>query len=102
MATSYHALVPILRSLPMTLDLSRRQFGQQTLGALLTYSLLQTLVARDAFGEEMKLLAGKWLKDLNDLSNDVKGKQLKQTDWQAKVDELLGKVDLSDTLKFLD
>ena len=36
----------------MTLDLSRRQFGQQTLGALLTYSLLQTLVARDAFGDE--------------------------------------------------
>jgi hypothetical protein len=86
----------------MTLDLSRRQFGQQTLGALLTYSLLQTLVARDAFGDEMKLLAAKWLKDLNDLSNDVKGKQLKQTEWQAKVDELLGQVDLADTLKFLD
>jgi hypothetical protein len=86
----------------MTFDLSRRQFGQQTLGALLTYSLLQTLVARDAFGEEMKLLAAKWLKDVNDLSNDVKGKQLKQIDWQAKVDELLGKVDLADTLKFLD
>jgi hypothetical protein len=86
----------------MTLDLSRRQFGQQTLGALLTYSLLQTLVARDAFGEEMKLVAARWLKDLNDLSSDVKGKQLKQTDWQAKVDELLGKVDLADALKFLD
>jgi hypothetical protein len=86
----------------MTLDLSRRQFGQHTLGALLTYSLLQTLVARDAFGDEMKLLAAKWLKDLNDLSNDVKGKQIKQTDWQAKVDELLGKVDLAEALKFLD
>ena len=86
----------------MTLDLSRRQFGQHTLGALLTYSLLQTLVARDAFGDEMKLLAAKWLKDLNDLSNDVKGKQIKQTDWQAKVDELLGKVDLPEALKFLD
>jgi hypothetical protein len=86
----------------MTLDLTRRQFGQQTLGALLTYSLLQTLFARDAFGDELKLLAAKWLKDINDLSNDVKGKQIKQVDWQAKVDELLGKVDLSETLKFLD
>jgi hypothetical protein len=86
----------------MTLDLSRRQFGQQALGSLLTYSLLQTLVARDAFGDEMKVLAAKWLKDVNDLSNDVKGKKVKQTDWQAKVDELLGKVDLADTLKFLD
>jgi hypothetical protein len=86
----------------MTLDLSRRQFGQHTLGALLTYSLLQTLVARNAFGDEMKLLAAKWLKDLNGMCHDVKGKQLKQTDWQAKVDELLAQADLADTLKFLD
>ena len=32
----------------------------------------------------------------------MKGKKLKQTDWQAKVDELFGQVDLADTLKFLD
>jgi hypothetical protein len=86
----------------MSLDLSRRQFGQQTLGALLTYSLLETLFARDAFGDDMKLLAGRWLKDLSDLCQDVKGAKLKQTEWQAKVDELLGKVDLGDTLKFID
>ena len=84
------------------MSLSRRQFGQQTLGALLTYSLLQTIIAKDAFGEEMKLLAARWLKEINDLSNDVKGKQLKQVDWQTKVDELLAKVDLADALKFLD
>lgn len=86
----------------MSLDLSRRQFGQQTLGALLTYSLLETLFSRDAFGDEVKLTAAKWLKDLNDLSQDVKGKSLKQVDWQAKVDELLGKVDLAEALKFID
>ena len=39
----------------MSLDLSRRQFGQQTLGALLTYSLLETLFRGDAFGDEVKL-----------------------------------------------
>jgi hypothetical protein len=50
----------------------------------------------------MKLLAAKWLKDLNDLSQDVKGAKLKQTDWQAKVTELYDKVDLTDTLKFID
>lgn len=86
----------------MPLDLSRRQFGQQTLGALLTYSLLETLFRGEAFGDEAKLAAGKWLKDLNDLCGDIKGKQLKQTDWQAKVDELLAKVDLAEALKFID
>jgi hypothetical protein len=84
------------------MSLNRRQFAQQSLGGLLTYSLLQTLFVHDAFGEEMKLLAAKWLKDLNDLSQDVKGAKLKQTDWQAKVTELYDKVDLTDTLKFID
>jgi hypothetical protein len=82
--------------------LTRRQFGQQTLGALLTYSLLETLIARDAFGDEIKRLAARWLKDLNDLSQDVKGKKLPQVEWQKKVDELLGQVDLKETLQFLD
>jgi len=84
------------------MTLTRRQFGQQTLGALLTYSLLETLYTRDAFGDEIKRLAAKWIKDLNDLSQDVKGKTLPQVEWQKKVDELLGQVDLTDTLKFLD
>jgi hypothetical protein len=86
----------------MTLDVTRRQLGQQTLGALLTYSLLETLFCGDAFGDEAKLAAARWLKDLNDLSHDVKGQKLKQTDWQAKVDELLSKVDLAETLRFID
>src|SRR6185436_7612490 len=84
------------------MSLSRRLFGQQTLGALLTYSLLETLYTRDAFGDDMKRLAAKWIKDLNDLGQDVKGKKLPQVEWQKKVDELLGQVDLADTLKFLD
>ena len=53
------------------MSLTRRQFAQQSLGGLLTYSLLQTLFVHDAFGAEMKLLAAKWLKDLNDLSQGV-------------------------------
>ena len=84
------------------MSLSRRQFTQTTLGSLLTYSLLETLMTRDAFSAEMKLLAGKWMKDLHELSEELKGQKLKQTDWQTKVDELFGKVDLADALKFID
>jgi hypothetical protein len=84
------------------MTLTRRQFGHQTLGSLLTYSLLQTLYGHDAFGNEMKVLAAKWLKDLHELSQDVKGQKLPQVEWQQKVDALLGQVDLADTLKFID
>jgi hypothetical protein len=84
------------------MSLTRRQFGQDTLAALVTYSLLDMLVARDAFGNETKALAAKWLKDLNELSQDVKGKKFSQVEWQKKVDSLFEHVDLADTLKFLD
>ena len=86
----------------MSANLTRRDFGQHTLGALLTYSLLETLFSRDAFSAEVKTLTARWMKDLNDLCQDVKGQKLQQTDWQTKVDELLAQVDLADALKFID
>src|SRR5262245_18825115 len=84
------------------MSLTRRQFAQGTLGSLLTYSLLETLLRADAFGADQKVQAAKWLKDVNDWSQDIKGKKLPQVEWQKKVDELLGQVDLEDTLKVLD
>jgi hypothetical protein len=84
------------------MSLTRRQFGQDTLAALVTYSLLETLFSRDAFGAETKALAARWMKDLNELSQDVKDKRFSQIEWQKKVDGLFDHVDLADTLKFLD
>jgi len=84
------------------MSLTRRQFAQDTLTALVTYSLLDLLLAKDALGDGTKLLASKWLKELNELGHDVKGKKLPQVEWQKKVDELFEHVDLADTLKFLD
>ena len=84
------------------MSLTRRQFGQDTLTALVTYSLLDLLVSRDAWGDETKALAARWIKDLNELSQDVKGKKFSQIEWQKKVDSLFENVDLTDTLKFLD
>ena len=84
------------------MSLTRRQFAQDTLAALVTYSLLDMLIARDAMSDELKSLAAKWLKDLNELGHDVKGKKLSQVEWQKKVDGLFEHVDLTDTLKFLD
>jgi hypothetical protein len=84
------------------MPLTRRQFAQDTLASLVTYSLLDLLIARDALGDELKTLAARWLKDLNDLSHDVKGKKLSQVEWQQKVDGLFEHIDLADALNFLD
>lgn len=82
--------------------ISRRDFQQQTLGALLTWSLLDTLFARDAFGDEVRVIASKWLADLNAMSLDLKGKKLDPVQWQKQVEQLLARVDLADMLKFIN
>jgi hypothetical protein len=82
--------------------LSRREFQQQAIGGLLTWSLLDTLFARDAFADDVKLIATKWLSELNAMSADLKGKKLEPLAWQKQVELLLAKVDLPELLKFID
>jgi len=82
--------------------ISRRVFQQQTLGSLLTWSLLETLFSGDAFAEEVKPIAAKWLAELNSLSLDLKGKKLDPLQWQKQVEQLFSKVDLPEMLKFID
>lgn len=84
------------------MTLSRREFTQQTLGSLLTFSLLETLFAGEAFADSIKPVAAKWLADLNELGNDVKGKKLEQVQWQKKVEELFAQCNLPELLKFID
>ncbi len=81
---------------------SRRDFTQQTLGSLLTFSLLESLFAGDAFADAIKPVAAKWLADLNQLGNDVKGSKLEQVAWQKKVEELFAQCNLPELLKFID
>ena len=83
-------------------QLTRRDFQQQAIGSLLTWSLLETLFTRDAFAKEVKPIAAKWLAELNSWSIDLKGKMLEQIQWQEMVEQLYAKVDLPDLLKFLD
>ena len=82
--------------------LTRRQFNQQALGSLLTFSLLETLCQCDAFADEVKPITLQWLRDVNQLGWDVKGQKIPQLDWQKKIEELFVKVDLSDLLRLVD
>lgn len=83
-------------------EITRRSMGRDTLGALLTFSLLETCFARDAFGKEVKPIASEWLAQVNQMSKDLRGAKMKQTDWQDQVEELYQHVDLAELLAFLD
>jgi hypothetical protein len=83
-------------------QISRRGFNQELLGSLLTFSLLETLFTSDAFADEIKPIAAKWLANLDQLGRDLKGQKLKQTEWQQQVESLCSRVDLPELLRLLD
>jgi hypothetical protein len=85
---------------PVTL--SRRAFNAQTLGSLLTFSLLETLCRYDLFADEIRPNAIRWLADVNQLGADLKGQKLEQLAWQKKVEELLPQVDMTALLELID
>lgn len=82
--------------------ISRRTFARQTLGSMLTYTLLETVCRSDAFAADIKPITAKWIADLDQLGREVKDQKLRQVEWQAKVEELYAKVDLPALLKFID
>jgi len=53
--------------------ITRREFAQTTIGSLLTYSLLETIVQTDVLGDEVAPIADQWLRELQTLGQDIKG-----------------------------
>jgi hypothetical protein len=83
-------------------DLTRREFARETLGGLLTYSLLETLIGRNLLAEDVKHVTAKWLTEVNELGIATQKQKLPQIEWQKKIEELFAKVDLPELLRFID
>jgi hypothetical protein len=81
---------------------SRRTFAKQTLGSLLTYSILETLFERDLFADEVRPLTTAWLRDANELGRAVQNQTLHHVEWQQKIEELFARVNLPELLSFID
>src|SRR5688572_1297989 len=84
------------------MNFSRRAFHESTLASLLGYAFLETVFQGEAFGDEMKLVARKWLNDLNTMGSDLKGQKITAPQWQKKVEELFTSVDVPEFLKLID
>jgi hypothetical protein len=81
---------------------SRREFSQQAIGSLLTYSLLETLFAHDAFGSDVRPQTVEWLAGVNALGQEVQGQKLPQVEWQKQIEKLFSQVNLPDLLQLID
>jgi DNA-binding transcriptional regulator GbsR (MarR family) len=76
--------------------------AHKLLGSLAAFGLLETLFTNDLLGAEVKPVVGRWMNDLNDLCRSLKDQKLKDTDFQKKVEELYGKADLAELVRFME
>jgi hypothetical protein len=81
---------------------SRRDFARNMLGALLAYSLVRGLDAGGALGAPAGRAARRWLLETEELCGGLRGKRLRPAEWQRRVEELYGRVDLADLLRTID
>jgi hypothetical protein len=82
--------------------LGRRDFLRGSLASLALIALARALPGREVFAAALRPLAGRWLAELDQLGREVKSQALAQVEWQKKVEELLGKVELDAFLKAID
>jgi len=82
--------------------MDRRDFGQQTVGSLLMFSILETVFSADVLADEVKPIAANWLSELNRMGEDLKGHKLGQVQWQGKVEELFKQISLNEFLGYID
>lgn len=73
---------------------SRREFNTRLLGSVITFGLLETLWTRDLFADPIKPTIEKWLKELTDMTADLRGKKLTDLEFQTKMEDLYKRVDL--------
>jgi hypothetical protein len=81
---------------------TRRTFNAQLLGSLMSFGLIETLCRNDLLADPAKATVQKWMVELNELCQSLKGKKLKDVDFQAKLEELYKRVDLNELIQLVD
>jgi hypothetical protein len=85
----------------MTLP-NRREFAGTVLGSALSFGLIELLWRNDLFAAEVKPVVAKWFRELYDIGQELHGRKLKDTEFQAKMEELYKRVDLDALIGFVD
>ncbi len=80
---------------------TRRDFSAQVLSSLVAYGLIETLWTQNLFADGVKPTVETWLKDLVEMTNDLRGRKLKDVEFQTKMEELYKRVDLTELIKLI-
>jgi hypothetical protein len=82
--------------------MNRRELIQSLLGTVASYSLLETLFSRDAFGAAVKPVTDSWVRELNDMSRELKTGRIAPGLWQARVRALYDRIPPAELLAAVD
>ena len=74
---------------------TRREFSSQLIGSLVAYGLIETLWTRNLFADEVRPTIETWLRDLVEMTNDLRGRTLTDLEFQTKMEALYKRVDLA-------
>jgi hypothetical protein len=70
--------------------------------SILAAALIRAAGRADAFEGAVKSASKQWIEDLQAASRDLRSRKISQIDWQSRIQECLGKVDLKDLLAAID
>lgn len=79
--------------------LTRRDLGGTLLRSLIAFGLVETFWSRGLLADGEKGTIGRWFADLADMTNDLHGRKLKDTEFQAKMEELYRRVPLGELIR---
>jgi hypothetical protein len=71
---------------------------RRILKSLIAFGVIETLFSRGLLAAGHAPMVGKWFKELNDLSSDLEGHKLKDLEFQARMEDLYRRVDLSELI----
>ena len=72
------------------------------LGGALTFSLVKSLGGARALGAPVRPAAEKWLAEVEELSGGLRGRKLRPSAWQEKIEDLFRRVELKDLLRSIN
>ena len=75
---------------------SRREFNAKLLGSVITFGLIETLWTHNLFADDIKPTIQKWLKELTEITADLRGQKLTDVQFQSKMEDLYKRVDLKE------
>ncbi len=80
----------------------RRAFNESLLKSLFTFSLVETLADHCVLATPIQPIAERWVAEVEEISRGMKEQQIKQREWQQKIEDFFARVDLKDFLRGID